>query len=111
MTGFMPAGNHVNRFRPALRLLRFSAQCFKLIGRRLQEDLIVIYYENIDLIKPDFIQLSVGCRDIQHDGEGRPLALLALTVNRPSHQVDHLLCNGQAKAGSLDAVDAAVCLP
>ena len=36
--------------------------------------------------------------------------MLALTFNRPTHQLDHLLCYGQTKARSLNAVDTAVCL-
>ena len=45
---------------------------------------------------------------IEGDGERRPLAQLALTLDRASHEVDHLLGDGQTEARALHLVHAAV---
>ena len=108
--GQVPVFDHTECFRSALCRLHGGTKRRKGISSRLKQDLVVVNNQNINRIKHHFITLSVGQGDIQHNSKGCPFPPFALTFNGSAEQIDHLLCNGQAKTGSLNTVDTAVCL-
>lgn len=58
--------------------------------------------------------LVFGCRgpiQIQDDGKGRALALLAVYLDGPAQEIHQLLGDGHPQSGALDGVDAAVLPP
>ena len=104
----MPPGEHVQRLRAALGAVGMHAHGFERVGRRLQEDRIVVHDEHIQRFQAQILALPVGNGDVDFDREGRALARGALAVDGAAHQVHHLLGDGEAQARALNAVDAAV---
>ena len=106
----MPVPDHAKRFHPALRLLGGCPQRLQGICACPEHGLIIINKQNVDRFKLHIFPLPVRFRNIQHNSEGRSLALLTLAVNRTTKQIDHLPGNGQPKPRSLNTVDTAVYL-
>ena len=100
--------DHSEGFQSAACLLHRSAERSKGINCSLEHDLIVINDQDINGFELHVVTLPVSNGDIKSDGEGRSLALFALTIYRSADQIDHLLGYGQTETGSLNAVNAAV---
>ena len=107
----MPVLDHSERFQSVICLFNRCTQGCKCISSSREHRLIVINYQYINGFKLHIFPLPVSCRYIESYSKCCSLSLLALTFDRSSDQFYHLLCYGQTKTGSLNAVYAAVHLP
>ena len=111
LPALMPLSGHLQRLQAAPGLVRTDPQRIQCVRRGLQQDRVVVREQDLDALDLHLLQLLFGHRQVQRDGEGRPLFHLALALDRPFHQVDHLPRDRQAQPGPLYAVDPAVRLP
>ena len=106
----MPMQDHAERLQSASRAVGCYAERLQCVDGGLQEDLVVIDDQDVHRLEHHILPLPIGNGKIQDYGEGRSFTLLALAVYAASHQIDHLLCDGQSEPGALNTVHPAVCL-